>query len=250
MPPPLAAVLALLLALAAGPARGADDLASDTAALRAFIAPFGSASVSWNSSHETCTWTGVVCSGGRVSRIHLPAVGLRGNFPARALGGLTSLTVLSLRYNALSGPLPADLASCVSLRVVNLQSNRLSGELPAWILSLPALTQLNLAENRFSGKIPPTIANNGKLQMLFLEGNLFTGRLPDVSMPSLINLKVSFNNLTGEVPEGFGGMPEKSFLGMSSLCGKPLPPCGTPTSARDRPLSAKRLRVLGTPARG
>jgi hypothetical protein len=229
MPPPLAAVLALLLALAAGSARGADDLASDTAALKAFLAPFGSASVSWNSSQQTCTWTGVVCTGGRVTGLHLPGDGLRGSFPAGALGGLTRLTVLSLRYNALSGPLPADLASCVRLRVVNLQSNHLSGELPAGILSLPALTQLNLAENRFSGKIPPTIAKNRRLQRLFLDGNLFTGELPDVNMPLLLSFNVSFNNLTGEVPEGFGRMPSTSFLGMP-LCGKPLPPCRTPSS--------------------
>uniref|UniRef100_A0ACD5UBS6 Uncharacterized protein n=1 Tax=Avena sativa TaxID=4498 RepID=A0ACD5UBS6_AVESA len=230
MPPPLAAVLALLLALtAAGPARGADDMASDTAALKAFIAPFGSASVSWNLTQQTCTWTGVVCTDGRVTGVHLPGDGLRGSFPAGALGGLTMLSVLSLRYNALSGPLPADLASCVRLRVVNLQSNHLSGELPAEILSLPALTQLNLAENRFSGKIPPTIAKNGKLQMLFLQGNLLTGELPDVSMPALLSFNVSFNNLTGEVPEGFGGMPATSFLGLP-LCGKPLPPCPTPVS--------------------
>ncbi|KAM0858425.1 hypothetical protein ACQ4PT_047850 [Festuca glaucescens] len=230
MPPPLAAVLALLLALAAGSARGADDLASDTAALRAFIAPFGSASVHWI-GQQTCNWTGVVCTDGRVTGLHLPGDGLRGSFPAGALGGLTRLVVLSLRYNALSGPLPADLASCVRLRVVNLQSNHLSGELPAAILSLPALTQLNLAENRFSGKIPPTIAMNRRLQALFLEGNLFTGELPDVNMPALLSLNVSFNNLTGEVPEGFGGMPTTSFLGMP-LCGKPLPPCPTPPSSQ------------------
>ncbi|CAM0904314.1 unnamed protein product [Alopecurus aequalis] len=254
MRPPLAAVLALLLALAAGSARGADDLASDTAALLSFLAPFGSASVSWNSSQQTCDWTGIVCKGGRVTGIHLPGDGLRGSFPAHALGGLNKLTVLSLRYNALSGPLPADLASCVRLRVINLQSNHLSGELPAGILSLPALTQLNLAENRFSGKIPPTIAKNGKLAALFLDGNLFTGELPDVSMPFLLSFNVSFNNLTGEVPKSFSAMQATSFLGMP-LCGKPLPPCGAPssqppalppgTAATETPRGRRRKHLAG-----
>lgn len=230
MPPPLATVLTLLLALSVGAARGADDLASDTAALLAFLAPFGSASVSWNTSQPTCAWTGIICSGGRVTQLHLPGDGLRGSFPAGALGRLNKLAVLSLRYNALSGPIPADLASCVLLRVINLQSNHLSGELPAAVLSLPALTQLNLAENRFSGKIPPTIANNGKLQLLYLDGNLFTSELPDVTMPFLTALNVSFNNLTGEIPKSFGAMPAASFLGMPRLCGNPLPSCQTPSS--------------------
>lgn len=229
LPPRAAAVPLLLLALAVGAARGADDLASDAAALQAFLAPFGSATVSWNSSQPTCSWTGVVCTGGRVTEIHLPGEGLRGSLPVGALGGLNKLAVLSLRYNALSGPLPRDLASCVELRVINLQSNLLSGELPAEVLALPALTQLNLAQNRLSGRISPAIAKNGRLQLLFLNGNRLTGELPNVSMPSLTALNVSFNNLSGEIPKSFGGMPSTSFLGMP-LCGKPLPPCRAPGS--------------------
>ncbi|XP_062186273.1 probable inactive receptor kinase RLK902 [Phragmites australis] len=229
MLPPRATVLALLLALAAGVARSADDLASDAVALQAFLAPFGSATVSWNSSQPACSWTGIVCTGGRVTGIHLPGDGLRGTFPVGALGGLTKLAVLSLRFNALSGPLPSDLASCVELRIINLQSNLLSGELPAEVLALPALTQLNLAENRLTGRIPPAIGKNGKLQLLYLNGNLLTGELPNVNMPSLTSLNVSFNNLSGEIPKSFGGMPATSFLGMP-LCGEPLPPCQAPNS--------------------
>jgi hypothetical protein len=241
-PPPCAAVLALLLlALVSGLARAADDLASDAEALQAFLAPFGSSIVEWNASQPACTWTGVVCAGGRVTELHLPGSGLRGDLPVGVLGGLTKLAVLSLRFNALSGALPPDLAACVELRVVNLQSNLLSGEIPA---ALPALTQLNLADNRFSGRVPAAIARNGKLQVLYLQGNLLTGPLPDVAAPSsLTDFNVSFNNLTGEVPRGFSGLPVTSFLGMS-LCGKPLPPCraspGSLPPSRSPALALKR----------
>ena len=108
---PVAPLLLLTLALAAGAARAADDLASDAAALQAFLAPFGSATVTWDASRPACSWTGVVCTGGRVTEIHLPGDGLRGALPVGALGGLTKLAVLSLRYNALSGPLPPDIAA-------------------------------------------------------------------------------------------------------------------------------------------
>ncbi|KAK3144559.1 hypothetical protein QOZ80_4AG0314710 [Eleusine coracana subsp. coracana] len=221
---PRAAELVALLLLQLVAALAADDLASDAAALQAFLAPFGSSVVHWNASQHPCSWTGVVCTGGRVTGLHLPGDGLRGALPAGALGGLTKLEVLSLRFNALSGPIPPDLAACVELKVINLQSNLLSGELPAAVLALPSLTQLNLADNRFSGRVPPSIARNGKLQQLYLNGNLLTGPLPDVNMPSLTAFNVSFNNLTGQIPGSFGRMPATSFLGMS-LCGKPLPPC-------------------------
>jgi hypothetical protein len=231
-PLPCAAVLSLLLlALATCAARAADDLESDAAALQAFFAPFGSSIVKWNASQPVCTWTGVVCSGGRVTELHLPGDGLRGDLPVGVFGALTKLAVLSLRYNALSGPLPRDLASCVDLSIVNLHSNLLSGEIPAALLALPALTQLNLADNRFSGRVPPAISRNGKLEQLYLQGNLLTGTLPDVTMPALTTLNVSFNNLTGEIPRSFSGLPVTSFLGMS-LCGKPLPPCRAPPGSQ------------------
>ncbi|CAN6235267.1 unnamed protein product [Urochloa humidicola] len=249
LPPPLLLLIVAMAAVVA--ALAADDPASDAAALLAFLAPFGSATVSWNASRPACSWTGVVCTAGRVTEIHLPGDGLRGELPAGALGGLTKLAVLSLRYNALSGALPPDLASCVQLRVINLQSNLLSGELPAAVLALPALTQLNLAQNRFSGKIPASIATNGRLQLLYLDGNRLTGKLPDVSMPpSLTSFNVSFNNLTGEVPKGFSGSPAASFLGMPQLCGKPLPPCQQAPGSPEQPPSSQppALAPGGAPA--
>ncbi|KAL6874401.1 hypothetical protein ACP4OV_013421 [Aristida adscensionis] len=65
---------------------------------------------------------------------------------------------------------------------------------------------------------------SGRLQLLYLNGNRLTGELPNINMPLLKSLNVSFNNLTGEIPKSFGGMPAASFLGMA-LCGKPLPTC-------------------------
>ncbi|GJN02675.1 hypothetical protein PR202_ga20052 [Eleusine coracana subsp. coracana] len=173
---PRAAELVALLLLQLVAALAADDLASDAAALQAFLAPFGSSVVHWNASQHPCSWTGVVCTGGRVTGLHLPGDGLRGALPAGALGGLTKLEVLSLRFNALSGPIPPDLAACVELKVINFPVQPPLRRAPRRrVLALPVLTQLNLADNRFSGRVPPSIARNGKLQQLYLNGNLLTG---------------------------------------------------------------------------
>nr|CAD1826545.1 unnamed protein product [Ananas comosus var. bracteatus] len=137
---------------------------------------------------------------------------------------LTALRVLSLRFNALSGPLPSDLAALLELRNLNLQRNFFSGEIPAGLLSLPNLVRLNLADNGLSGGISPEFGKMTHLKTLYLERNRLTGQIPDLNLASLGAFNVSYNLLNGSVPEGLRRMPASSFLGMP-LCGGPLGPC-------------------------
>ncbi|KAM0823195.1 hypothetical protein ACQ4PT_071036 [Festuca glaucescens] len=216
----------LALALLAPWTAAADDLASDAAALAAFRAAVGPR-VAWNVTDPTtvCRWTGVSCTGTRVTALRLPAAALAGPIPAGTLGNLTSLQTLSLRYNALSGSLPADLASAADLRGVFLNDNRLSGDFPQAFLALPGLTHLALGGNQLSGPIPPALANLTRLRVLLLESNRFAGGIPDLPQPSLQQFNVSFNQLNGSVPPSLRSQPRSAFLGMASLCGGPLPPC-------------------------
>ncbi|KAM0850833.1 hypothetical protein ACQ4PT_052798 [Festuca glaucescens] len=222
--PLLRAVLALAL-LAAWTAE-ADDLSSDAAALAAFRAAVGPR-VAWNVTDLTtvCGWTGVSCTNNRVTALRLPAASLAGPIPPGSLGNLTALQALSLRYNALSGALPADLASAAALRSVFLNHNRLSGDFPQAFLALPGLTHLALGRNSLSGTLPPALANLTRLRLLLLESNRFAGQIPDLPQPSLQQFNVSFNQLNGSVPASLRSQPRSAFLGMSSLCGGPLGPC-------------------------
>ncbi|EHA8591493.1 putative inactive receptor kinase [Cocos nucifera] len=211
---------------------GAPDLEADRAALLAFQAAVGRGELSWDASTTPCSWVGVKCDGGRVTGIRLPATRLVGQIPAGTLGNLTALQVVSLRLNALSGPLPPDLVGCKELRIVFLQGNRFSGEIPAGLFSLDKLVLLNLAINSFTGGISPGFNNLTHLETLYLERNQLSGEIPDLDLPKLVQFNVSFNPLNGSIPAGLRRMSSDAFLG-TGLCGVPLGAC-SPTREKSK----------------
>ncbi|XP_042459363.1 probable inactive receptor kinase At1g48480 [Zingiber officinale] len=212
------------LLLLVGLPGGTPDLASDTAALVALRDAIGlSALPTWNSSVPTCSWPGVTCVFGRVDELRLPGVGLIGQIPA-AVGNFTALHTLSLRFNALSGPLPGELARLVELRNLYLQDNRLSGEIPLFLASMKSLVRLNLAGNQFTGRIPSELNNLTRLGTLYLESNRLSGEIPPLDIPSLVQFNVSYNQLNGSIPAGLRSQPKNAFLN-TSLCGGPLGLC-------------------------
>jgi len=155
--------------------------------------------------------------------LRLPAMGLSGSLPS-GLGNLTELQTLSLRFNALTGPIPADFVNLKALRNLYLQGNFFSGELPDAVFALQNLVRLNLGNNNFSGEISPKFNGLTRLSTLYLERNNFTGSIPDLSVPPLDQFNVSYNSLTGPIPNRFSSRDQTAFLG-NSLCGKPLQSC-------------------------
>ncbi|KAK2996789.1 hypothetical protein RJ639_026135, partial [Escallonia herrerae] len=217
-------MLLLLLALTFIPT-GTSDLASDRAALLALRSAVGGRTLLWNAAQDTpCLWAGVQCHADRVTALRLPGVSLSGQLPVGTVGNLTRLRTLSLRLNALSGPLPSDLSSCLDLRNLYLHGNRFSGPVPDFLFTLHGLVRLNLAGNNFSGEISPGFNNLTRLRTLYLQNNRFSGPIPDLKFANLDQFNVSFNQLNGSVPESLRSKPESCFLG-NSLCGPPLESC-------------------------
>ncbi|KAG9454731.1 hypothetical protein H6P81_007635 [Aristolochia fimbriata] len=199
------------------------DLQSDKAGLLAFRAAVGR-SLPWNATLSACAWQGVQCEAGRVAVLRLPGTGLIGVIPSGTVGNLTNLRTLSLRFNALAGQLPSDLAACRDLRNLYLQGNKFTGQIPAFVYGLGNLVRLNLAQNNFSGEISTAFNNLTRLGTLYLENNHFTGSLPLLDLPNLVQFNVSYNQLNGSIPQKLRVMKSESFLG-NSLCGRPLLPC-------------------------
>ncbi|KAM1129758.1 hypothetical protein EV1_039092 [Malus domestica] len=201
------------------------DLASDRAALLALRSAVGGRTLLWDVNQTSpCLWTGVSCENNLVTVLRLPGVALSGIIPSGIFGNLTSLRTLSLRLNALRGPLPSDLSACVTLRNLYLQGNLFSGEIPEFVYSLHDLVRLNLASNNFSGEISLGFNNLTRLRTLYLESNKLSGAIPELKLPNLDQFNVSNNLLNGSVPKQLQSYSSSSFLG-NSLCGRPLNAC-------------------------
>uniref|UniRef100_A0A0E0ERY9 Protein kinase domain-containing protein n=1 Tax=Oryza meridionalis TaxID=40149 RepID=A0A0E0ERY9_9ORYZ len=238
MPRAAVGVVVALLWCAALIGGGAEkDLAADAAALLAFRDAVGPR-LPWAAASSPCGWRGVRCDagGGRVVALQLPGAKLVGRVPTGTVGNLTALRTLSLRSNALSGGIPADIGNCGELRAVYLQGNHLAGEVPEGFFSLLLLQRLDLSHNRITGSISPEFNKLRRLTTLYLENNSLNGTLPvDLDLPKLQLFNVSNNDqLTGAVPASLAGKPANAFIG-TGLCGGPLSPCANPAPPSPSP---------------
>ncbi|KAJ0515465.1 putative protein kinase RLK-Pelle-LRR-III family [Helianthus annuus] len=154
----------------------------------------------WNQSQPACTWKGITCDpdGVTVLYLRLPTKSLVGQIPPNTIGKLTSLRVLSLRYNGLSGEIPSDFSNLTYLTTLYLSYNNFSGNIPSAFFTLPYLTRLMLNNNRFSGNFPDLI--NGQ---------------------DLTAFNVSYNKLVGRIPRSLSQFPLSAFSYNTYLCGPP-----------------------------
>jgi Leucine-rich repeat (LRR) protein len=138
-------------------------------------------------------------------------LGLRLNAAGRVdltgLDRLSTLSVLELSSNGLSGTFPTEILEVSNLRILLLQDNQLTGTIPSSFASLNHLRVLHVQQNRLVGSVPALtrsfslehvdFSNNG------LEGSIPASFLSHVPIRSnkTIHINLSHNQLTGEIPE-------------------------------------------------
>nr|DAD49000.1 TPA_asm: hypothetical protein HUJ06_018937 [Nelumbo nucifera] len=179
---------------------------------------------SWSNSSDPCSgsWLGVSCSKNnrRVTRLILQNLNLTG--PIHSLTPLTHLRLLSLKNNVLSSS-SLNFSPWTNMKLLFLSHNQFSGNFPAGISQLHRLRRLDLSHNRLSGHIPMVELNRlPHLLTLRLEANSFSGTLSSLFVP-VIDLNVSSNNLSGQIPVSLSSFAASSFADNKNLCGKPLP---------------------------
>ncbi|MFS7999534.1 putative non-specific serine/threonine protein kinase [Helianthus anomalus] len=183
----------------------------------------------WNTTSDPCiaNWHGVMCDSTKqiVKNIVLEQISLSGTVDFQSVCKETSILLLSLRYNNLTGSLPQKISHCKRLRLLYLNGNHFSGDLPGSLSGLTDLLRIDISNNELSGELPD-VSRNTRLLVFLAQNNHFTGQLPDFNYHQLEDFDVSNNDLSGRIPDDTGIFGAKSFAGNPRLCGKVLSkPC-------------------------
>ncbi|KAM7465592.1 hypothetical protein LguiB_013154 [Lonicera macranthoides] len=121
----------------------------------------------------------------------------------------SSIVHIDMSWNPLSGSFPEAFGNILSLENLNFCCSQLEGELPNSLRNLSRLKSLDLSNNILRGQLYEffqTWDARGKnsLEILNLERNQISGSPPDITkIPSLKELRLSYNELNGSFPNSF-----------------------------------------------
>jgi Leucine-rich repeat (LRR) protein len=162
----------------------------------------------WSTTNTNgyCKWNGVKCdNSNNVISINLASQGLSGTLPSE-LSTLSQLQSLSLQDNKLIGPLPS-LANLAFLREVYIGTNNFTSIPADFFKGLTSLQTLSMDANinLEPWAISTDLTESSSLNTFEASHANIFGTIPDMfaSFPSLQNLRLSYNNLTGGLPPSF-----------------------------------------------
>nr|GMC53331.1 probable LRR receptor-like serine/threonine-protein kinase At1g56140 isoform X1 [Ipomoea batatas] len=145
------------------------------------------------------------------------------------LGNWKSLTQIYMDASGVSGAIPPTFANLLNLEILRisdllngsssldfiwnmknlsklvLRNNNISGSIPSNIGEYQSLSLLDLSFNNLTGRVPDQLFNLSALQNLFLGSNKLTGSLPAQKSQNLLNIDLSYNEISGNFPSWIGG---------------------------------------------
>eukprot|EP00834_Sanchytrium_tribonematis_P002323 NODE_70_length_24940_cov_0.663138.p6 type:complete len:443 gc:universal NODE_70_length_24940_cov_0.663138:20221-21549(+) len=135
-----------------------------------------------NTSTSCCTWQGVTCTSGFVSKINVDGLGLSGSINGTALSKLTNLQYLKLSNNEIKGNIGSNLPQ--TLRYLDISNTLISG-----VLSLPPFIQfIDISNTHIYGSldVPNNVVNlNASYTYIYSVG--FSTSVP----PAICDLRYS-----------------------------------------------------------
>ncbi|KAJ0984490.1 hypothetical protein J5N97_002846 [Dioscorea zingiberensis] len=196
----------------------------------------------WTPGVGCSAWNGVIWDSitGRVLNIDISSVNLSGTI-SPAIGDLSMLseihiqyapfltgsipysitklplTKLTIRFTALSGPIPAFLGELKDLTDIDLSGNLLTGPIPEPVASLPKLDRLTLFGNKLTGTIPPSLfRGQTRGDLLYLSDNLLTCEIPrSVGDADVAYIYLAGNRFTGDASFLFEGQKNTFDIDLS-----------------------------------
>ncbi|KAG2686711.1 hypothetical protein I3760_09G020400 [Carya illinoinensis] len=161
-------------------------------------------------------WKHLFCKGDRVAQIQVQNLGLSGPLPQN-LNKLSMLTDLGLQKNNFTGALPS-FSGLSNLRNAYLDNNRfdtIPGDFFDGLVSLEVLALDYINLNASTGWMFPTqLQESPQLRNLSCISCNLVGPLPSFlgMFSSLSNLKLSVNNLSGQIPSLGGSALQMLWL--------------------------------------
>ncbi|CDP11244.1 unnamed protein product [Coffea canephora] len=133
------------------------------------------------------------------------------------IGNLSSLALINLSENDLTGFIPTTVDGLQSLQRLYLDNNKVSGSLPNNICNLPKLGEMELSRNQISGSVPSCIGYLTSMQNLFLSSNNFSSNLPPSlwTMKNLLRFEAFSNSLSGLLPPELGNLKAITLIDLS-----------------------------------
>jgi hypothetical protein len=177
-------------------------------------------------------WHGVACNGAGTSVLILLLYinNLSGTLPS-TLNQLPALTLVSVAGNRLTGPIP-DLSGLTALEGFYAGGNQLSGSIPD-LSGLTALVGFSVTANQLTGPIP-SLSGLTALEGFAVGGNELTGPIPSLSgLTALEGFYANNNQLTGPIPSLSGLTALKVFYAPFNQLTGPLPGLSGLTALRD-----------------
>ncbi|CAI9260099.1 unnamed protein product [Lactuca saligna] len=196
-------------------------------------------------------WTGVTCSGSRVTEINLSGLGLSGGigYQLTSLSSLNSFDISNnnlgnqIPYNlppnlqrlniagcGFSGSLPYSISLMKPLKYLNAAHNQLNGELTDMFGNLPSLSTLDLSFNSLTGNLPQSFSSLSSANDMYLQNNQFTGTIDVLADLPLKNLNVANNKFSGWVPSRLKNINLQKDGNSWNSGNAPPPPPGSPAS--------------------
>ncbi|GFY86165.1 leucine-rich repeat protein kinase family protein [Actinidia rufa] len=143
----------------------------------------------WPRKADPCTWNGISCRNGRVVGINVSGLTRTRLGRQNPQFALSSLSVLNLSRNSLTGEIPDSFSALRNLSHLDLSSNFLSGSIPFGLGSLSGLQFLYLQNNSLIASIPVQLSTLSQLIELDLGKNGLSGSLPNGLFSNLTQLR-------------------------------------------------------------